>query len=76
MKVKDIKGKRERIYKECINLQKLEHLFKNDSDLRKEIEKASGCDLNLDELLTEVRMHHFILLEEIDTKIDNAEIQE
>lgn len=76
MKVKEIKVKREKLYQECNDLRKLEVLFREDMDLRREVEIQSGCDLSLDKLLTELRMNHYALLAEIDRKIDNAEIQE
>lgn len=76
MKVKDAMPKKEKLYKEFTNLQLLERLFRNNSDLAKEIADKAGLNLPLDKLMTEVRMTYYDVVNELDKKILEAEISD
>ena len=74
MKVRDIIPKKEKLDREFKNLQLLEQLFKNNSELAEEIADKAGLNLPLDKLISEVRMTYFDVIDELDKKILDAEI--
>ena len=74
MKVRDIMPKKEKLDREFKNLQLLEQLFKNNSELAEEIADKAGLNLPLDKLISEVRMTYFDVIDELDNKILDAEI--
>ena len=76
MKVRDIMPKKEKLDREFKNLQLLEQLFKNNSELAEEIANKAGLNLPLDKLMVEVRMAYFDKIAEIDKKILDAEISD
>ena len=75
MKVKDILPLKHEVESEFKRVQLLENIFKNNPELAEENADKADCNYPLGKLMTEVRMRLYDVLKDIETKIENAEIQ-
>lgn len=72
MKVKDLLPERDQLKLECENISKLERLFKDNEEIANEVSQLAELSVPLEKLIMSIRESHYNALNEINSRIENA----